>query len=73
MPDTGDHRMVVQTEDGAVTVIVPRSVLAKLSGRSHIAPEEIAAAYRIEIEDIVRDKLRGASRSGVVRLADADF
>ena len=73
MPDTGDHRMVVQTEDGAVTVIVPRSVLAKLSGRSHIAPEEIAAAYRIEIEDIVRDKLRGASPSGVVRLADADF
>ena len=73
MPDTSDHRMLVQTEDGAITVIIPRSALAKLSGRSHITPEEIAAAYRMEIEDIVRDKLLGASRTGVMRLTDADF
>lgn len=73
MPDTGDHRMLVQTEDGTITVVIPRSALSKLSGRSHIAPEEIAIAYRMEIEDIVRDKLLGASRTGVMRLTDADF
>lgn len=73
MADNDDFRTAVQTDDGAVQVVIARSALARLSGRSHITPDEIAAAYRIEIEDMVRDKLRGGARRDIVRLSESDF
>lgn len=72
MAGTDDLRMILQTDDGKVQVLISRSALARLSGRSHITPEEIASAYKIEIEDIVRDKLGGSYRD-TIRLSESDF
>jgi hypothetical protein len=73
MADKDDFQMVIKTDDGAVQVVISRSALAKLSGRSHVTPEEIASAYKIEIEDIVRDKLQGRAPAGLIRLSESDF
>ncbi len=73
MSGTGDIELVVQTEDGPARALIARSALVKLSGRSHITPEEIASAHRMEIEDMVRDKLRGGRWQEVVRIGDKDF
>jgi hypothetical protein len=67
-----DFTMVVQTDFGPVQVAIARSALARLSGRSHATPEEIASAYRVEIEDMVRDKLLGSPKDHV-RLNETDF
>jgi hypothetical protein len=67
-----DFTLVVQTADGPVQVAIARSALARLSGRSHATPEEVASAYRVEIEDIVRDKMIGSAGTSI-RLDEGDF
>jgi hypothetical protein len=72
MTNTTDLELRVQTEEGTVLGIISRAALARLTGRSHVTPEEIASAYRIEREDIVRDKLRGSNRQ-TVRIDEGDL
>ncbi len=73
MTGTGDLEMTVRTDEGPVRVTITRQVLSRLSGRSHVTPEEVASAYRIEIEDIVRRKVQFGEPSGILRLTEADF
>jgi hypothetical protein len=70
---TGDLELTVSTDKGPIRVSVTRQALSRLSGRSHVTPEEIASAYRIEIEDIVRRKVQFGEFSGLLRLTEADF
>jgi hypothetical protein len=67
-----DFDMVVQTDDGPVRVAIARPAVARRSGRSHVTPEEVASAYRMEIEAIVRDKLIGSAKTKL-RLNNSDF
>lgn len=73
MTGPGDVELTVSTDDGPVRVAITRQALSRLSGRSHVTPEEVASAYRIEIEDIVRTKLRSGEPQNLVRLSEADF
>jgi hypothetical protein len=73
MPGTDDVELTVNTEDGPVRMAITRQALSRLSGRSHVTPEEIASAYRVEIEDIVRTKTRSGEPQSLVRLTEADF
>ena len=70
---TGDLEIIVSTDEGPVRVSITRQALSRLSGRSHVTPEEVASAYRIEIEDIVRRKVQFGEPSGILRLTEADF
>ncbi|WP_454883533.1 hypothetical protein [Sphingomonas oryzagri] len=70
---TGDLEITVSTDEGPVRVSITRQALSRLSGRSHVTPEEVASAYRIEIEDIVRRKVQFGAPSGILRLTEADF
>lgn len=73
MADTDDVELTVSTDDGPIRVAITRKALSRLSGRSHVTPEEVASAYRVEIEDIVRAKMRSGEPRSVVRLTEADF
>jgi len=73
MADTDDVELTVSTDDGPIRVAITRKALSRLSGRSHVTPEEVASAYRVEIEDIVRTKTRSGEPRSVVRLTEADF
>lgn len=73
MAGTDDVELTVSTDDGPVRVAITRKALSRLSGRSHVTPEEVASAYRVEIEDIVRAKTRAGEPQNVVRLTEADF
>lgn len=70
---TGDLEMTVSTDKGPVRISITRQALSGLSGRSHVTPEEVASAYRIEIEDIVRRKVQFGEPLGILRLTEADF
>jgi hypothetical protein len=72
MTNAPDVQLRVQTDDGMVIAHISRAALIKLAGRSHISAEEIMAAHRIELEDIVRDKLLGSSASSV-RIDERDL
>ena len=72
MSDTDDLQLRIQTADGPVLAIIPRAALTRLSGRTHLTAEETLVAHRIELEDIVRDKL-GLSYREIVRLDERDF
>ncbi len=72
MSDTDDLQLRVQTPDGPVLAIIPRAALKRLSGRTHLTAEEILVAHRIELEDVVRDKL-GSSYRKFVRLDERDI
>ena len=73
MTGTGDVELTVDTDEGPVRVAITRRALSSLSGRSHVTPEETASAYRVEIEDIVRAKIRFGGPQGTIRLTEADF
>jgi hypothetical protein len=70
---TGDLETSVSTDEGPVRVSITRQALSRLSGRSHVTPEEIAYAYRIEIEDIIRRTVQLGEPPGMPRLTEADF
>jgi hypothetical protein len=71
---TGELEITVSRDEGPVRVSITRTALSQLSGRSHVTLEEVASAYRIEIEDIVRRTVQfGAPSSGILRLTEADF
>jgi hypothetical protein len=73
MADTDDVELTISTDDGPVRVVIPRRALARLSGRNHVTADEVASAYRVEIEDIVRAKTRSGEPQDIVWLTEADF
>lgn len=68
-----DLTFLVQTADGPVRGIVSPTVLARLSGRSHITGAELLQVYKSELEEIVERKVARLGARDFVRIEAADL
>jgi hypothetical protein len=68
-----DQTFLVQAGDGPVRGILSTTVLAKLSGRSHITGAELLQVYQNELEEIVERKVARLGARNFIRIEAADL
>lgn len=68
-----DFLFVVEISAGRTLATVSRSILQGLSGRSHVTAQEVFDIYRLDLEEIVRLKVRQSAAASPVRIEAFDL
>ena len=67
-----DFVFVVETSAGRTLATVSRSILQGLAGRSHVTAQEVFDIHRLDLEEIIRLKVRHGATASPVRIESFD-